>query len=117
MNYQNIAQDVIEIEIQGLKEVAAKIDPSFNQVISSILEASGRCVITGMGKSGLIGRKISATLASTGTRSFYIHPAEAYHGDLGMIHSGDVVLAISYSGETEEVIKLIPFLKENRSLS
>jgi arabinose-5-phosphate isomerase len=115
MNYQSIAQDVIEIEIQGLKEVAAKIDPSFNQVISSILEASGRCVITGMGKSGLIGRKISATLASTGTRSFYIHPAEAYHGDLGMIHSGDVVLAISYSGETEEVIKLIPFLKENHN--
>lgn len=113
MNYQEIAQDVIKIEMQGLQEVSDKITPAFNDVVNSIMHASGRCVVTGMGKSGLIGRKISATLASTGTRSFYIHPGEAYHGDLGMIHSGDTVIAISNSGETEEVIKLIPFLKEN----
>ncbi|MAZ47817.1 MAG: arabinose-5-phosphate isomerase [Halobacteriovoraceae bacterium] len=113
MNYQEIAKNVLQIEIGGLKEVSDKITPSFNEVIQCILNASGRCVVTGMGKSGLIGKKISATLASTGTRSFFLHPGEAYHGDLGMIHSGDTVLAISNSGETEEIIKLLPFLKDN----
>lgn len=113
MDYQEIAQEVIEIEMNGLAEVKAKISQDFNSIIECILAAPGRCVITGMGKSGLIARKISATLASTGTKSYFIHPGEAYHGDLGMIHSGDTVVAISNSGETEEVIKLLPFFKEN----
>ena len=107
------AQNVFEIEIDGLKEVKDKLPANFNEIIDTIKNVPGRCVVTGMGKSGLVGKKISATMASTGTRSFFMHPGEAYHGDLGMIHKGDVILAISNSGETEEVIKLIPFFKEN----
>ncbi|MEE2671130.1 MAG: KpsF/GutQ family sugar-phosphate isomerase [Bdellovibrionota bacterium] len=113
MNYVEIAKNVLSIEINSLEQMSKRITPEFNRIIEEILNAKGRFVITGMGKSGLVGRKISATLASTGTRSFFLHPGEAYHGDLGMVHSGDVVLAISNSGETEEVIKLLPFLKEN----
>lgn len=113
MNYQEIAKSVLQVEISGLSEVSDKITPAFNDIIDCILKAEGRCVVTGMGKSGLIGKKISATLASTGTRSFFLHPGEAYHGDLGMISSGDSVLAISNSGETEEIIRLLPFLKDN----
>ncbi len=113
MNYVEIAKSVLSIEINSLEQMSKRITPEFNRIIEEILNAKGRFVITGMGKSGLVGRKISATLASTGTRSFFLHPGEAYHGDLGMVHSGDVVLAISNSGETEEVIKLLPFLKEN----
>lgn len=107
------AKNVFEIEIDGLKEVKDKLPANFNDIIATIKNGPGRCVVTGMGKSGLVGKKISATMASTGTRSFFMHPGEAYHGDLGMIHKGDVILAISNSGETEEVIKLIPFFKEN----
>ncbi len=113
MNYVEIAKNVLSIEINSLEQMSKRITPEFNKIIEEILNAEGRFVVTGMGKSGLVGRKISATLASTGTRSFFLHPGEAYHGDLGMVHSGDVVLAISNSGETEEVIKLLPFLKEN----
>lgn len=113
MNYVEIAKNVLSIEINSLEQMSKRIAPEFNKIIEEILNAKGRFVVTGMGKSGLVGRKISATLASTGTRSFFLHPGEAYHGDLGMVHSGDVVLAISNSGETEEVIKLLPFLKEN----
>ena len=116
MNYLDEANNVFKIEIDGMKEVQNKLDDSFNSIISTILSAEGRCVVTGMGKSGLIGKKITATLASTGTRAFFMHPGEAYHGDLGMIHSGDIVLAISNSGETEEVIKLLPFFKENKNI-
>jgi len=113
MNYLEIAKSVFDIEVQGLNEVKALLPANFNEIIETIVKADGRCVITGMGKSGLVGKKISATMASTGTRSFFMHPGEAYHGDLGMIHSGDVIIAISNSGETEEVIKLIPFFKDN----
>lgn len=113
MTYLKIAQNVFEIEIAGLKEVCSNLPSNFDDIIQTIINAKGRCVITGMGKSGLVGKKISATLASTGTKSFFMHPGEAYHGDLGMIHPGDVIIAISNSGETEEVIKLIPFFKEN----
>lgn len=113
MSYLSIAQNVFEVEIYGLKEVCSNLPQNFDDIINTIINAKGRCVITGMGKSGLVGKKISATLASTGTKSFFMHPGEAYHGDLGMIHSGDVIIAISNSGETEEVIKLIPFFKEN----
>jgi arabinose-5-phosphate isomerase len=113
MTYLKIAQNVFETEIAGLKEVCSNLPKNFDEIIETIISAKGRCVITGMGKSGLVGKKISATLASTGTKSFFMHPGEAYHGDLGMIHPSDVVIAISNSGETEEVIKLIPFFKEN----
>ena len=116
MNYLDEANNVFKIEIDGMKEVQNKLNDSFNSIISTILSAEGRCVVTGMGKSGLIGKKITATLASTGTRAFFMHPGEAYHGDLGMIHSGDIVIAISNSGETEEVIKLLPFFKENKNI-
>ena len=113
MKYIDHATAVFNLEIDGLKQVRDQLDDSFEQIIERIVQGKGRLVVTGMGKSGLVGKKISATLASTGTRSFFMHPGEAYHGDLGMIHSKDIVLAISNSGETEEVIKLIPFFKEN----
>lgn len=113
MKYIDHATAVFNLEIDGLKQVRDQLSDSFELIIEKIIKSKGRLVVTGMGKSGIVGRKISATLASTGTRSFYIHPGEAYHGDLGMIHSEDIVLAISNSGETEEVIKLIPFFKEN----
>lgn len=113
MNYLEIAQDVFKIEIAGLKEVSQKLDETFNSIIDHILKNNGRVVVTGMGKSGLIGKKIMATFASTGTRSFFMHPGEAYHGDLGMIHADDVIIAISNSGETEEIIKLLSFFKDN----
>lgn len=111
-----IAKEVFSVEIEGMKEVASKLDATnFNSCIDSILKMKGRLVITGMGKSGLVGKKIAATLASTGTRSFFMHPAEAYHGDLGMIDPQDVVIAISNSGETSEILKLLSFFKDNKN--
>ncbi len=115
MDYKKIAEEVFFIEETALAEVAKKLPSNFNEIIKKIKDVKGRCVITGMGKSGLVGAKIAATLASTGTRSFFLHPGEAYHGDLGMIHSEDIIIAISNSGETDEIIKLIPFLKENKN--
>lgn len=112
-NYIEIAKNVFDIEAQGLNFVSSNITSDFEKIIEAVIHAQGRFVVTGMGKSGLVGKKISATLASTGTRSFFMHPAEAYHGDLGMIHSGDIILAISNSGETDEIIKLLPFFKDN----
>ncbi|MGO1073007.1 KpsF/GutQ family sugar-phosphate isomerase [Lysobacter sp. CA199] len=102
---------VFEIEAQALAAVAARIDGDFTAACKLILGAKGRVVCTGMGKSGHIARKIAATLASTGTPSFYVHPGEAGHGDLGMITDADVVLALSYSGESDEVLMLLPVLK------
>lgn len=113
MKYLKIARSVFEIEASGLREVSAQLPHYFDEIIRTIITGKGRCVITGMGKSGLVGKKISATLASTGTRSFFMHPGEAFHGDLGMIDSEDIIIAISNSGETDEVIKLLPFFKEN----
>lgn len=113
MSHIENIKKVIEIEKEGLNYALGNIDDSFNQIIDVILNCKGRLVVTGMGKSGLVGKKISATLASTGTRSFFIHPGEAYHGDLGMISAEDIVLAISNSGETEEVIKLLSFFQDN----
>jgi len=106
------AREVIEVEIEGLQAVKEKMGDSFVEAVELILAARGRVVVTGMGKSGLIGRKIVATLSSTGTPAFFLHPAEALHGDLGMVVGQDVLLAISNSGETEEVNKLLPTLKE-----
>lgn len=102
------AKKVLDIEIQGLEEIKNRIDDIFSQVVELILASRGRVVITGVGKSGIIGKKISATLSSTGTPSFFLHPTEAFHGDLGMIQADDIILAISYSGETEELLRLLP---------
>ncbi|WP_229748165.1 KpsF/GutQ family sugar-phosphate isomerase [Lacimicrobium alkaliphilum] len=113
MNYQHIARQVFEIEAQAVSKLAQRLDKQFDRAIEQILDTKGRVIICGMGKSGQIGRKIAATLASTGTPSFFMHPGEAYHGDLGMIAREDVFIAISNSGETEEVLKLLPFLKDN----
>ncbi|HEY0502451.1 MAG TPA: KpsF/GutQ family sugar-phosphate isomerase [Lysobacter sp.] len=102
---------VFEIEAQALSAVAARIDGDFSAACRLILASQGRVVCTGMGKSGHVARKIAATLASTGTPAFYVHPGEAGHGDLGMITDIDVVLALSYSGESDEVLMLLPVLK------
>jgi arabinose-5-phosphate isomerase len=102
---------VIEIEAQALTALAQRIDGSFSAACRTILACQGRVVATGMGKSGHIARKIAATLASTGTPAFYVHPGEAGHGDLGMITDADVVLALSYSGESDEVLMVLPVLK------
>lgn len=102
---------VVEIEAQALTALAQRIDGSFSAACRIILACKGRVVATGMGKSGHIARKIAATLASTGTPAFYVHPGEAGHGDLGMITDADVVLALSYSGESDEVLMVLPVLK------
>ncbi len=104
------AQQTFEVEAQAIRQLSAQLTEDFPQAIRAILACKGKTIITGMGKSGIIGKKIAATLASTGTPSFFLHPGEAYHGDLGMISPGDVIVAISNSGETDEVLKLIPFL-------
>ena len=105
------AKKVIRIEAEALLALADSIDSNFEQAIRMILSAKGRVIVTGMGKSGLIGQKIASTMASTGTPAFFLHPAEALHGDLGMIIRGDVVIAISNSGETEEVLRILPIVK------
>jgi arabinose-5-phosphate isomerase len=104
-------KEVLEKEAQAIKELSGNIGESINDALNMILQCKGRVVITGMGKSGIIGKKISATMASTGTPSFFLHPSEGLHGDLGMVTKDDVVIAISNSGETEEVLNLIPSLK------
>lgn len=106
-----LARQVFEIEAAALVHVAAHLDPQFAQAVRLILDCSGRVVVTGMGKSGHIGGKIAATLASTGTPAFFMHPGEASHGDLGMIARGDVVLALSNSGESGELISILPLIK------
>jgi len=111
MNLQDIAKEVLETEAKTLLDAVNLIDDSFDKAVEIIYNTKGKCIITGVGKSGLIGAKIAATLASTGTPSFFIHPTEALHGDLGMIGSQDSVLAISYSGESEELIKILPHIK------
>jgi arabinose-5-phosphate isomerase len=113
----NRAKEVFEIESQAIRNLALNLDNNFEQAVESILSLKGKLIVSGMGKSGIIGSKIAATLASTGTPSFFLHPAEAYHGDLGMIEKDDMVLLISNSGETDEVLKLIPFLKEQGNIT
>lgn len=109
-----IAKEVFEIESKTILDLCDNLDEDFNKAVELILSIKGRCVVSGMGKSGHIGAKIAATLASTGTPSFFMHPGEALHGDLGMLTSEDVLLAISNSGETEEVLKLIPVIKKRK---
>ncbi|WP_226692898.1 MULTISPECIES: KpsF/GutQ family sugar isomerase [Rodentibacter] len=111
MNYLQIARDTLSVESHALTQLSQRLDEDFNKVVELILACQGRVVIGGIGKSGLIGKKIVATLASTGTPSFFLHPTEAFHGDLGMLKPIDIVVLISYSGETDDVNKLIPSLK------
>ena len=111
-----IAKRVFDIEIEGLQQVAAAVDDTFTNVVNALLACSGKVIVAGVGNSGLIGKKVSATLTSTGTPSFFMHPGDAFHGDLGMLSAADAVLLISYSGETDELLRIIPFLKWNNNL-
>lgn len=108
-----VARQAVHTEALALKHLEASLGDDFAAAVDIILSGSGKVVMTGMGKSGLIARKIAATLASTGTPSFFLHPGEAFHGDLGMISKGDVVIALSYSGETDEILKIVPFIHDN----
>jgi arabinose-5-phosphate isomerase len=112
---KEIAKKVFDIEIESLRYVADAIDDEFTNVVDAILNTSGKLIVIGIGKSGIIGKKIAATFASTGTPSFFLHPGEAFHGDLGMVSPNDIVIMISYSGETDEVLKIIPFLTWNKN--
>lgn len=106
-----IAKKVFEIESKVIADLAKNLNEDFNKTIELILSVKGRCILSGMGKSGHIATKIAATLASTGTPSFFMHPSEALHGDLGMLTSNDILIAISNSGETEELLRIIPAIK------
>ena len=111
MDFCKLGLNVIETEAQAVFELTQRIDAKFQTACERLLSCKGRIVVTGMGKSGHIGKKIAATLASTGSPAFFMHPAEANHGDLGMITQQDIVLALSYSGQTNEVVTLLPLLK------
>ena len=108
---REVARQVLEIEAAAVAGLVAQLDESFDRAVERLRSAPGRVVCTGMGKSGIVMQKIAATLASTGTPSFFLHPAEAIHGDLGMIVPGDVVLAASYSGTTDELLRLVETVK------
>ena len=113
-NYDEIlesARKVIRIEAEAVATLAARLDENFAKAVMIILECSGRVVVTGMGKSGLICQKMVATMASTGTPAIFLHPAEGVHGDLGMLMKGDLVIAVSNSGETEEITRILPIIK------
>lgn len=117
MVLKNIAKRVFEIEANEISKLSNKLTDDFDKSVESVLKSKGKLIISGMGKSGIVGKKIAATLASTGTSSFFLHPGEAYHGDLGMIGVEDIVLLISNSGETDEILKLIPFLKSQGNIT
>ncbi|MFA5596788.1 MAG: KpsF/GutQ family sugar-phosphate isomerase [Pusillimonas sp.] len=110
-NMLESAKRILRYEAEAIETASKNLDENFSKAIDLILNSQGRLVVCGMGKSGLIGHKISATLSSTGTPSFFLHPGEALHGDLGMIRDNDVMLLLSNSGETEEIVKLVPFLR------
>ena len=107
------AVDTIHAEADAVSRLATLLTDDFEGAVRAILACTGKVVVTGMGKSGLIGKKIAATLASTGTPAFFLHPGEAYHGDLGMISRNDIVLAMANSGQTDEILRLIPFMQRN----
>lgn len=111
MNYKEIVKEVLLTEAKEIEKAAAKISFDIEKAIDLIINSKGKLIVTGVGKSGLVGTKIAATLASTGTSSFFLHPTEAMHGDLGMIGKDDIVLGISYSGESEELVQILPHLK------
>lgn len=108
---RSYAKEVFETESQALSRLSALLTADFDHAVAAIVACKGRVVVSGMGKSGHIGRKIAATLSSTGTPAFFMHPAEALHGDLGMVGPGDVLLSISYSGETDELMRMVPYLR------
>lgn len=110
------AQEVISHEIEALRIMTRRLDENFDRAVRAILQCTGRVALTGMGKHGLIARKIAATFSSTGTPAFYIHPGEALHGDLGMIQPDDVVLALSNSGSTSEVVSCLPYFQRNKNI-
>ena len=109
----DVARETIQTESDALLKLKSGLGDEFVKAVNTILASHGKVIMTGMGKSGLIARKIAATLASTGTPSFYLHPGEAFHGDLGMISKEDIIIALSYSGETDEVLKIVPFIHDN----
>lgn len=111
INFQKSALETLRIEQQALEVLATQINESFDRACEILLQCKGRVVVTGMGKSGHIGRKMAATFASTGTPSFFMHPGEAGHGDLGMLVRGDVLIAISNSGKSDEIMMLMPLIK------
>jgi len=111
MDLIKIAQETFLIEAGALKQAAKRLDHTFLDAIALILQTEGKLIITGVGKSGLVGAKMAATFASTGTSSFFLHPTEALHGDLGMISKNDILMAISSSGESEELTKILPHIK------
>jgi len=108
---REIARRVLETESRAVAELARGLDDGFDRAVEMVVSCKGRVVVTGMGKSGIVCQKIAATLSSTGTPAFFMHPAEAVHGDLGMIVSGDVVVALSNSGETEEIVRLLELIR------
>ena len=111
MDFKQIVKDVLLTESKEIEKAAANISFDIEKAIDLIINSKGKLIVTGVGKSGLVGTKIAATLASTGTSSFFLHPTEAMHGDLGMIGKEDIVLGISYSGESEELVQILPHLK------
>ena len=108
-----VARKAIHTEMLSLKRMEDTLGDEFATAVEMILGSRGKCIVTGMGKSGLVGRKIAATLASPGSPSFFLHPGEAFHGGLGMISKEDIVVALSYSGETDEILKIVPFIHSN----
>lgn len=105
------AVETIKLEAAAVARLAERIDDEFVAAVEAILATRGRVIVTGMGKSGHVGCKIAASLASTGTPSFFLHPAEAFHGDLGMVTENDIIIAISNSGETNEIINILPVIR------
>src|SRR5262245_36604837 len=106
-----LAERVLRLEAQSILDLCPRLDDRFVRAVELLHGCAGRVIVTGMGKSGLVGRKIAATLASTGTPAFFLHPAEGVHGDIGMVARGDVVIALSNSGETDEMLAILPPLK------
>lgn len=114
MNFINIALNVVEIESQALANLHQHIDEQFQKACEILLQCSGKVIVTGIGKSGLIGKKLAATLSSTGTPAIFLHPTEASHGDFGLLQGHDVIIALSHSGHTEELCQLIPAIQKRQ---
>jgi arabinose-5-phosphate isomerase len=117
MNILQLANETFEVQSNEIANLKNNLTDDFTKAVNAVYNSTGKLIVSGMGKSGLIGTKIAATLASTGTPSFFMHPGEAYHGDLGMIEADDVVLLLSNSGETDEVLKILPFLKSQGNVT
>ncbi|HFU76546.1 MAG TPA: KpsF/GutQ family sugar-phosphate isomerase [Arcobacter sp.] len=117
MDILQLANETFEVQSNEIANLKNNITDDFEKAVNAVYNSTGKLIVSGMGKSGLLGTKIAATLASTGTPSFFMHPGEAYHGDLGMIEPDDVVLLLSNSGETDEVLKILPFLKSQGNVT